>query len=63
MLVEDNMQDAVLIIRDVNLANNLVHVKDGAEALEFIFATGKYFLREAGNMPKVFLPDIKDAMC
>lgn len=62
LLVEDNMNDAELVIRalrKVNLANHLVHVKDGAEALDFIFATGDYELREAKNTPKVILLDIK----
>ncbi len=62
LLVEDNMNDAELIIRalrNVNLANNLMHVKDGAEALEFIFATGEYELRKAKNIPKVIVLDIK----
>jgi two-component system response regulator len=62
LLVEDNMHDAEMTIRalkKVNLANNLVHVKDGAEALEFIFAQGKYQGREAAGPPKVVLLDIK----
>ena len=49
LLVEDNMADAELIIRalrKINLANHLVHVKDGAEALDFVFATGEYAGRE-----------------
>lgn len=62
LLVEDNMSDAELIVRalrKVNLANHLAHVKDGEEALEFIFATGVYSTRERKNMPKVILLDIK----
>ena len=62
LLVEDNMHDAEMTIRSlkkVNLANNLVHVKDGQEALDFIFAEGKFAGREAGNGPKVILLDIK----
>jgi two-component system response regulator len=62
LLVEDNMNDAELIIRSlrtVNLANHLVHVKDGAEALDFIFAKGAYADREIANVPKVILLDIK----
>ena len=62
LLVEDNPGDAELIIRalrKVNLANHLIHVKDGEEALEFIFATGAFTGREKKNMPKVILLDIK----
>lgn len=62
LLVEDNMSDAELIIRSlrkVNLANHLVHVKDGAEALEFVFAKGAYSGRKKDSVPKVILLDIK----
>ena len=62
LLVEDNMHDAEMTIRSlkkVNLANNLVHVKDGEEALDFIFAKGKFADREAVHFPKVILLDIK----
>ncbi|HEY1022852.1 MAG TPA: response regulator [Flavisolibacter sp.] len=62
LLVEDNMSDAELVIRalrKVNLANHLIHLKDGEEALEFIFATGQFAEREKANVPKVILLDIK----
>jgi len=62
LLVEDNMHDAEMTIRSlkkVNLANNLVHVKDGEEALDFIFARGKFIDRKAADFPKVILLDIK----
>lgn len=62
LLVEDNIHDAEMTIRalkKVNLANNLVHVKDGAEALDFIFAQGRYSDREMTDQPKVILLDIK----
>jgi two-component system response regulator len=62
LLVEDNPGDAELIIRalrKVNLANHLVHVKDGEEALDFIFATGSFSGREKKNVPRVILLDIK----
>lgn len=45
LLVEDNPHDAELTLRALkkrNLANKIFHVKDGAEALDFIFATGAY---------------------
>ncbi|HEY6900032.1 MAG TPA: response regulator [Puia sp.] len=63
LLVEDNMSDAELTIREFRknrLANNLVHVKDGEEALEFLFAEGKYAgLRDSSYPPKVVLLDIQ----
>jgi two-component system, response regulator len=62
LLVEDNPHDAEMTIRSlkkVNLANNLVHVKDGEEALDFIFAQGKFADRDIVNGPKVILLDIK----
>ena len=62
LLVEDNMNDAELAIRalqKINLANHLLHVKDGVQALEFIFATGEYAAREPNKNPKVIFLDIK----
>ena len=62
LLVEDNVHDAEMTIRSlkkVNLANKLVHVKDGEEALDFIFLKGKFSGRGTGNNPKVILLDIK----
>jgi two-component system response regulator len=62
LLVEDNPQDAELTIRALrkhNLANQLIAVEDGAEALEFIFCRGKYGDREIGHTPRVVLLDLK----
>jgi len=62
LLVEDNIHDAELTIRalkKVNLANNLVHVQDGEEALNFIFGKGQYADRNIHQRPKVILLDIK----
>jgi two-component system response regulator len=62
LLVEDNPTDAELAIRALkkaNLANNLVWVKDGAEALEFLFATGAYSGRSVACPPKVVLLDLR----
>lgn len=62
LLVEDNMSDAEMTIRALNksnLANSLLHVRDGAEALDFIFAQGVYANRQIGDKPKVILLDIK----
>jgi CheY-like chemotaxis protein len=62
LLVEDNPSDAELAIRTLkksNLANKLLWVKDGAEALDFIFATGAYSSRNVVNGPKVILLDLR----
>jgi len=62
LMVEDNKDDAELILRalkKVNCANHLVHVSDGEEALDFIFARGEYITRQGLNIPKVILLDIK----
>jgi two-component system response regulator len=62
LLVEDNSHDAEMTIRalrKVNLANHLVHVKDGEEALDFIFVRGKFSGRDSEDLPKVILLDIK----
>lgn len=62
LLVEDNMTDAELTIRalkKVNLANRLIHLKDGAEALDFLFGQGAYAGRMVAQVPKVILLDIK----
>jgi two-component system response regulator len=62
LLVEDNPQDAELTIRALkrhHLANQLVHVEDGAEALDFLFARGKYEGLKVDSPPKVVLLDLK----
>jgi two-component system response regulator len=62
LLAEDNTYDAELTIRSlkkVNLANHLLHVKDGAEALDFIFGRGEFTGKKIENRPKVILLDIK----
>lgn len=62
LLVEDNPTDAelaTLALKERNLANKLVWVKDGAEALDFLFATGAYVGRNIENSPKVVLLDLR----
>ena len=62
LLVEDNISDAELTIRALKkagLANRLEHLKDGAEALDFIFRKGAYVNRSGTNNPKLILLDIK----
>jgi two-component system, response regulator len=46
-------------LRKQNLANNVVHLPDGAEAMDFLFAKGKYSDRQINNLPKVILLDLK----
>lgn len=62
LLVEDNPHEAQLTIRSLkkhNLANNLHHVDDGAEALDFIFGRARYEGRKIGGDLKVILLDLK----
>ena len=62
LLVEDNASDAEMTIRALkknNLANRLLHLKDGAQALDFIFAEGEYADRQIKHTPKVILLDLK----
>lgn len=62
LLVEDNPRDAELTIRALkrrNLANQLVHVEDGRQALDFLFAQGKYANLNLDDKPKVVLLDLK----
>jgi two-component system response regulator len=62
LLVEDNAGDAEMTTRALKkngLANKLMHLKDGAEALDFLFAEGDFAGREVVNKPKVILLDLK----
>ncbi len=62
LLVEDNHHDEELTLhalRQNHLTNNIHVVRDGAEALEFIFCTGAYEDRSIVNGPKVILLDLK----
>ena len=62
LLVEDNQNDAELTLRELkrnHLANNMFHVRDGEEAIDFIFAQNEYEQqREISRVPKVILLDI-----
>jgi CheY-like chemotaxis protein len=61
LLVEDNPKDVELTLAALgehNLANEVVVVRDGAEALDYLFARGKYLMR-SGNSPAVVLLDLK----
>jgi two-component system response regulator len=62
LLVEDNPQDAELMIRSLkktNVANPIYHVEDGAEALDFLYCRGSYQDKNVSNVPKVVFLDLK----
>jgi CheY-like chemotaxis protein len=62
LLVEDNPDDAALVVRALkkhNLGNKLIHLTDGEQALDFIFGKGKFDGREVASRPKVVLLDLK----
>jgi two-component system, response regulator len=62
LLVEDNPDDEALTLRALKqskLANEIVITRDGNEALEFMFGTGKYEGRDVSHTPAVVLLDLK----
>jgi len=62
LLVEDNADDAEMAIhalRKKNLANKLIHLQDGEEALDFLFGTGKFAGRDVTIRPRLILLDLK----
>jgi len=62
LLVEDNASDAEMTIRALKkntLVNNLLHVKDGAQALDFVFCEGDHNHRSIESQPKVIMLDLK----
>ena len=62
LLVEDNPTDAELCVRSLksyNLANNVVWLRDGAEALDYLFSRGTYAYRNPNGTPWVILLDLR----
>ena len=62
LLAEDNPDDVILTQRAFkksNLLNELIIVKDGEEALDYLFAKGKYKDRDKNVMPELILLDLK----
>jgi two-component system response regulator len=62
MLVEDNPDDEALTLRAFkksNLSNNVVVARDGAEALDYLFATGAFVGRDISDVPQLILLDLK----
>src|SRR5258708_1733342 len=61
LLVEDNKDDEMLTLRALkkhNLMNEVVIARDGAEALDYLFATGKFLGRDPTELPQVVLLDL-----
>jgi len=62
LLVEDNANDEFLTLRALkkyNVANDVVVVRDGAEALDYLFGTGHYTGRNVKELPIITLLDLK----
>ena len=62
ILVEDNPDDAqlsMLALEESHIVNNIVHLKDGAEALDYLFCEGTYANHPVSKGPRVILLDLK----
>ena len=62
LLVEDNVRDAEVTLRTLrkrNIANHVIHVQDGQEALDWIFGTGAHLGRDPSNHPRLVMLDLK----
>ncbi|MDO8491852.1 MAG: response regulator [Dehalococcoidia bacterium] len=62
LLVEDNPNDVVLTeraLKKANVINKVVIVRDGVEALDYLFATGAWASRNVKDLPQVVLLDLK----
>lgn len=62
LLVEDNTDDEALTLRALrknNIGKNIFVVRDGAEALDFLFGTHTYADRDPNDLPRLILLDVK----
>jgi two-component system response regulator len=62
LLVEDNPDDVELILmalKESKILNQVNVTRDGVEALEYLFCTGKYAERKPANLPELVLLDLK----
>ncbi len=62
LLVEDNASDEELTLRALaksQIANEVFVVRDGAEALDYLFGTGRFATRDVSRLPEVILLDLR----
>jgi two-component system, response regulator len=62
ILVEDNIDDATLTkraLKSSKISNSIIHLKNGEEALDFIFSGGTYENKKFTQHPKIILLDLK----
>ena len=62
LLVEDYPDDELLILRALkknHIGNEVIVVRDGAEALDYLFCTGAYVDRNPDNLPELILLDLR----
>lgn len=62
LLVEDNPDDeelTLMALQESQIANEVVVTRDGAEALDYLFATGRYADRDTAHLPALVLLDLK----
>ena len=62
LFAEDSIDDTILTIRALEkggFTNKLYHVKDGAEAIDFLYCKGAYVMRNFKEKPKLILVDLK----
>jgi two-component system response regulator len=62
LLVEDNQRDEALTLRALqksHIVNTVVVARDGVEALDYLFRTGKYASSTSNVMPQITLLDLK----
>ncbi len=62
LLVEDNPDDeelTLLALKESKILNEVIVARDGAEALDYLFATGQHADRDPSRMPQLILLDLK----
>jgi two-component system, response regulator len=62
LLVEDNPDDELLTLHALkknHIGNEVIVVRDGVQALEYLFCTGAYATRNPANMPELILLDLR----